>query len=74
MPEAGKPDAREVAACLGSCCPKRGRCVHYADVESPDEHRVVLTCRTPEGAFPLFRDRRAPVAVAVVDGEGDSCD
>jgi hypothetical protein len=49
--------------------------VHYANVERPQEHRVVLTCRTPEGTFPLFEAveprRRTD---AVVDGEGSEVD
>jgi hypothetical protein len=63
------------AACFGVACPKRGRCVHYAQVELPEQPRHVRTCRTPEGVFPLF------VAVeprrwtdAPVDGDGSEID
>jgi len=72
----GKSDARNVAACFGVGCPKRGRCVHYADVELPAERRVVLTCRTPEGAFPLFEaiEPRRRSDAASVDGEGSEVD
>jgi hypothetical protein len=52
MPDAAQP--RPVAACLGLCCPKRGRCVHYSEVELPEQPRHVRTCRTPEGTYPLF--------------------
>lgn len=73
MPNAAQP--RPIAACLGICCPKRGRCVHYTEVELPEQPRHVRTCRTPEGTYPLFiaiepRRRTDPP----VDGEGDTCD
>lgn len=70
-PAAGKVNARQVAACFGAACARRATCVHYADVESPDEQRFVLTCRTPEGAFPLFEDRRAVTRTSpAADSEG----
>jgi hypothetical protein len=62
------------AACLGITCPKRGHCVHYTEVELPEQPPVVRSCRTPEGGYPLFVDRRPVVVAGPVDGEGDSCD
>lgn len=68
---------REPAACLGITCPKRGRCVHYSEVELPEQPRQVRSCRTPEGAYPLFEatePRRRTDGEVAVDGEGDTCD
>ncbi|HYC00373.1 MAG TPA: hypothetical protein VEC57_14645 [Candidatus Limnocylindrales bacterium] len=63
--------ARQVAACYGECCPKRGRCVVYRGVELPGADWFVLTCRTPEGAFPLFEDVAQPLPRALdADSEG----
>lgn len=75
--EAGKSNARNVAACYGEHCQKRGRCVAYQRVELRGQERFVLTCRTPEGAYPLFEavePRRRTDGEVPVDGEGDSCD
>lgn len=67
---------RPIAACLGICCPRRGRCIHYAEVELPGQPRVVRTCVTPEGTFPLFlaREPRRWTDESPVDGDGSSCD
>lgn len=64
------------AACYGTDCSRRGKCLHYAEVEMPGEHRVVLTCRTPEGKFPLFvpAHKATVIRLAPVDGEGSEAD
>jgi len=68
---ASKSRTQQVAACYGECCPKRGRCVVYRGVELPGADRFVLTCRTPEGAFPLFEDVARPLPRALdADSEG----
>jgi hypothetical protein len=63
------------AACFGVGCHKRHRCVHYTEVELPEQPPVVRTCRTPEGSYPLFEavepKRRTD---SPVDGEGSACD
>jgi hypothetical protein len=66
-----------IAACLGIACPKRGRCVHYAEVELPEQPRHVRTCVTPEGSYPLFvavAPRRRTDGEVPVDGEGSEVD
>jgi hypothetical protein len=74
--EAGKSHSRNIAACLGIACPKRGRCVHYAEVELPEQPRHVRTCRTPEGAYPLFEaiEPRRRTDESVVDSNGGEID
>jgi hypothetical protein len=68
--------ARNVAACYGEHCQKRGRCVAYGRVEERGQERFVLTCRTPEGIYPLFEavEPRRRTDAHPVDGEGDTCD
>ena len=72
----GNQRAQHVAACLGICCPKRGRCVHYSEVERPEQPRAVRSCRTPEGTFPLFEaiEPRRRTDASPVDGEGSEVD
>jgi len=63
-------------ACYGEHCQKRGRCVAYQRVEEQGQERFVLTCRTPEGTFPLFQaiEPRRRTDASPVDGEGSEID
>jgi hypothetical protein len=70
----GNPSAQNVAACFGTGCSDHGHCQRYAGVEAPGQERFMSTCRTPEGMFPLFKDKRPPVPLPVVDGDGSEVD
>lgn len=67
-PRTGNAGAREVAACFGCCCPDHGRCKRYRGVEKPGQERFISTCRTPEGAYPLFVLAVEPLLPVVVVG------
>ena len=55
-------------ACLGICCPKRGICVHFDEVELPEQPPARDSCLS-DGGYPLFVDLR-PTSFQLHDERG----